>query len=154
MALQKNVYTRVALGIAGMKSSVNQSVYTPLNFIAAEGGVSAGRFAFTGAEEGKAYQAGGTAAKLIGFVERVVACSQYDVRTSGSLVFPEGAALTIAVKGDYVAVAPAAVADGEAVYADATGAVVMQGSEGAFDTGWKYRVAAQSAGETVVISNW
>lgn len=148
MALQSQVNLYRAVGVQGGKATPDQSIYTPINYVAGEGGVTAGAFCYADADtEGVAVAAGTT---VLGFVERVISASLYDVTANGSLVYPEGTGLTIAVKGDYYVAAPETVAVGDTVYADAdTGAVAATGN----DTGFVYKTAGD-ADELVIISNW
>lgn len=150
MALQTQVNLYRALGVDGAKATPNQSIYTPINYIAGEGGVTAGSFAFMSTDYPDTIAANNGEGTLLGFVERVISAAIYDVTTTGSLVYPEGTPLTIAVKGDYYVTAPASVAVGDSVlYNSDTGVI---GSEGV-DSGWVYKTAGD-AGDVVVISNW
>ncbi len=147
MAFQTSVGVNIPQAVPGQAVTPNQSIYTPRNYIAAEGGLAAGGFAFYGDDEHLAYSNGSA---LLGFVERVLSGFIWDITEGASLSYAEGDAVTIAVRGDYWVKAPAAVAVGDAVYADAsTGAV----ASGGVDTGWTYRSTGEE-GDMVMISNW
>ena len=148
MAMQSQVYTELCVGVPGQAVTPDQSIYTPINYTAGEGGVYAGSFCYADSEtEGLAVAAGST---VLGFVERVQVADLFDTDETGTLLIPEGNAPTIAVKGDYYVVAPGTVAVGDSVYADAeSGAVASSGN----DTGWTYKTAGEE-GDTVIISNW
>ena len=149
MALQSQVYLSTAAAVAGDKATPDQSIYTPYNFLA-ESDVSVGQFVFRSATDGMATGVDGTAATLLGFVERVINYPNYTVTEEGTLVVPNGFPLTVAVQGDYYVSAPYAVSIGDSVTIDSTGALVSGGS---ISTGWVYKTAG-AEGDLVIISNW
>ena len=108
MPLQSKVGLYVAPGVAGDKATPDQSVYTPLNPLA-EVALPVGGFVFPVINDGvqdnsRATNVAGVATEVLGFVERVINYVNYDVFSPGTLVVPEGSALTVAVRGDYWAV--------------------------------------------------
>lgn len=159
MALQKQVNLSYAPGVPGDKATPDQSVYTPLNPLAAVE-LPVGRFVFpvvaSGvADDTRATNVAGTATAVLGFVERVINYVNCDVLSDGTLSVPEGSALTVAVKGDYWAVSATAAAVGQAVLASTADGSVSTGAADAthLDTGWKVKTPG-AAGEPVIISNW
>ena len=68
---------------------------------------------------------------------------------------PKGAALTVAVRGDYWAVSSTAATVGQAVLASTADGSVSTGTADAthLDTGWIVKTAG-AAGEPIIISNW
>ena len=99
MPLQKQVNLSVAPGIAGDKATPDQSVYTPLNPLAAVA-LPVGRFVFPVVSSGvidntRATNVAGEATEVLGFVERVINYVNYDVFSDGTLVVPEGSNLTV-----------------------------------------------------------
>lgn len=153
-AVQKQVYTTVAAGIPGMKANVDSAIYTALNYVAGEGGVKAGAFAFASSDKpGVAVQTGGTLANLIGFVERVMTPPLYEAKAEGSLVIPEGQPLTIALFGSFYAVAPGEVKAYETP-------VKISGSTGELDESGDITLSAMryatsgSKGDVVIIQSY
>lgn len=143
------------IAVAGMKATPDQSIYTPVNYLVGdEDGIPVGQFVAASSTEGEATATISSASAILGFVERTVVYPDYDLNSPGTLIAPEGSALTIAVKGDYYVPAPGAVAVGGTVYCSATGAIVASGETGALDTGWKYKTSGASQGDMVIISNW
>lgn len=159
MALQKQVNLTVAPGVQGDKATPDQSVYTPLNPLAAVA-LPVGRFVFPVASSGvidntQATNAAGDATAVLGFVERVINYVNYDVFEDGTLTVPEGAALTVAVKGDYWAVSSTAATVGQSVLASTADGSISTGTADAthLDTGWKVKTPG-AVGEPIIISNW
>ena len=90
--------------------------------------------------------------KPIGFVERTFTAS-IDLGTDTPDIYPEGSELTIAVRGDYYIVAPAAATVGQAVLCNPTTGAITFGDAGATnDTGWTVQTAG-AKGDTIIISN-
>lgn len=112
--LQKTVNLYPAIGIPGQQVAFNQAVYTPHNYLS-DGTVACGTFVFAKAATGSttavqfpvASATGAAGDKVVGLVERTFTASlpSYDEDTD---IYPEGAELTIAERGDYYIVAPAA----------------------------------------------
>ena len=159
MALQKQVNLTVAPGVQGDKATPDQSVYTPINPLAAVA-LPVGRFVFPVVEGGardnsRATNVAGTATEILGFVERVINYLNYDVFEDGTLTVPEGAALTVAVKGDYWAVSSTAATVGQSVLASTADGSISTGTADAthLDTGWKVKTPG-AVGELFIISNW
>ena len=108
MPLQSQVNLSVAPGVAGDKATPDQSIYTPLNPLAAVA-LPVGRFVFPVVDSGvidntQATNVAGTATAVLGFVERVINYVNYEIFSDGTLTVPAGSNLTVAVKGDYWAV--------------------------------------------------
>lgn len=157
--LQKSVGLYPAIGIPGQQVAFNQAVYTPQNYLS-DGTVQCGGFAFAVAAStpGTAVKfpiaslKGYAGAKPIGFVERTFTAS-IELGTDTPDIYPKGAELTIAVRGDYYIVAPAAATLGQAVLCDpTTGAITFGAAGAANDTGWTVQTAG-AKGDTIIISN-
>lgn len=157
--LQKTVNLYPAVGIAGQQVAFNQAVYTPQNYLS-DGTVACGAFAFavastestTAVQFPVASAKGSAGDKVVGFVERTFTASlpSYDENTD---IYPEGAELTIAERGDYYIVAPADATVGQSVLCDPETGSVTFGTAGADnDTGWVVRTAG-AEGDTIIISN-
>lgn len=156
---QKSVGLYPAIGIPGQQVAFNQAVYTPQNYLS-DGTVQCGGFAFAVAAStiGTAVKfpiaslKGSAGAKPIGFVERTFTAS-IELGTDTPDIYPKGAELTIAVRGDYYIVAPAAATLGQAVLCDpTTGAITFGAAGAANDTGWTVQTAG-AKGDTIIISN-
>ena len=90
--------------------------------------------------------------QTIGFVERTFTAS-IELGTDTPDIYPKGTELTIAVRGDYYIVAPAAATIGQAVLCDpTTGAITFGAAGAANDTGWTVQTAG-AKGDTIIISN-
>lgn len=157
--LQKSVGLYPAIGIPGQQVAFNQAVYTPQNYLS-DGTVQCGGFAFAVAASttGTAVKfpiaslKGSAGVKPIGFVERTFTAS-IELGTDTPDIYPKGAELTIAVRGDYYIVAPAAATIGQAVLCDpTTGAITFGAAGAANDTGWTVQTAG-TKGDTIIISN-
>lgn len=151
--LQKSVGLYPAIGIPGQQVAFNQAVYTPQNYLS-DGTVQCGGFAFarTAVKFPIASLKGSAGAKPIGFVERTFTAS-IELGTDTPDIYPKGAELTIAVRGDYYIVAPAAATIGQAVLCDpTTGAITFGAAGAANDTGWTVQTAG-AKGDTIIISN-
>ncbi|WP_443894645.1 structural cement protein Gp24 [Parasutterella excrementihominis] len=157
--LQKTVNLYPAIGIPGQQVAFNQAVYTPHNYLS-DGTVACGTFAFAKAAAGSttavqfpiASATGAAGDKVVGLVERTFTASlpSYDEDTD---IYPEGAELTIAERGDYYIVAPAAATVGQSVLCDPTTGNITFGAAGAAnDTGWVVRTAG-AKDDTIIISN-
>lgn len=153
MPLQTAVKTALAAAVAGDKATPNQSIYTPINPIAGEGGATVGTFGWIQAD-GTVIDTGSTAPS--GFVERVIAYPNYLVTDDGTLLIPEGFPVTLAVKGDYWVQTTQTAAVGGQVYVNqTTGAIEATNSSGTnvAATGWLFKTAGE-ANDMVIISNW
>ena len=155
MPLQSQVNLALAPGVAGDKATPDQSIYTPINYLAGEGGVSVGTFCWRGTDPGVAVGTTTGDAAPLGFVERVLVYPNYNVFEDATLIVPEGFGLTVAVKGDYWVEAGAAVTVEGQVYVDKTNGAILAaaGTNGIAATGWKFKTAGE-AGDMVIISNW
>lgn len=159
MPLQSKVNLSVAPGVAGDKATPDQSVYTPLNPLAAVA-LPVGGFVFPVIEGGaqdnsRATNVAGTATEVLGFVERVINYVNYDVFSGGTLMLPKGSALTVAVRGDYWAVSGTTATVGQSVLASTADGSISTGTADAthINTGWIVKTAG-AAGEPIIISNW
>lgn len=160
MGLQKQVNLYRAAGVQGDKATPNQSIYFPKQMVA-EGDVTVGTFVFYGTDASKQAsnsKTGGTAADLIGFVERVINYANYDVTSEGTLIVPNKSTLTIAMCGDYWATATTAATPRQKVFVNpTTGAIstaVAGGTvSGAVETPWTV-IQGGEAGTPILISNW
>ena len=140
--------------IAGDRANQQEVIYTPINLVTpADLGtavaVKVGNFAW---RKGADQAVGAGAGAPVGFVERVQNYQYYDIDSEGTLVVPNGAAVEIAVKGDFYVVADGSVSVGATVYAvPATGAVSFTSTDN-IDSGWK-AFSAGSSGDLVIITN-
>lgn len=159
MPLQKQVNLYRAPGVAGDKATPDQSVYTPLNPLAAKV-LPVGGFVFPVASSGvvdntRATNVAGEATEVLGFVERVINYVNYDIFSDGTLAVPEGSALTVAVRGDYWAVSTTKATAGQKVLASTVDGSVSTGTPDGthLDTGWTVKTPGE-IGEPIIISNW
>ena len=160
MGLQKQVNLYRAAGVQGDKATLNQSIYFPKQMVA-EGDVTVGTFVFYGTDVSKQAsnsKTGGTAADIIGFVERVINYANYDVTSEGTLIVPNKSTLTIAMCGDYWATATTAATPRQKVFVNpTTGAISAAAAgetvEGAVETPWTV-IQGGEAGTPILISNW
>ena len=157
MALQTSVVTAAPVAVPGMAATPDQSVYTPLNYLADDtNGVHVGRFVWIDSD-GNASNTQVASTLPLGFAERVVDAPNYAVTSDGSDVVPPTHPVTVAVKGDYYVQTLTAATVGQAVFAmtdgtvktDASGATVTGGIE----TSWRVKTAG-SANDVIIISNW
>lgn len=163
MPLQSQVNLSVAPGVAGDKATPDQSIYTPLNPLAAVA-LPVGRFVFPVVASGvidntRATNVAGTATAVLGFVERVINYVNYEIFSDGTLTVPEGSNLTVAVKGDYWAVSTTTATVGQAVLASTADGSISTGTPDGtpdgthLDTGWVVKTPGK-IGEPIIISNW
>ena len=156
--MQTTVNTYPAVGLPGQEVNVHTAVYTPFNYLS-DGTAAAGSFAFLGtnADEngGVVYplaSAKGTGT-VIGLVERTFT-GVLNVDQDGTLVYPKGTGLTIAIRGDYYVSATGAATVGQAVLCNPSDGAVTYGTAGATnDTGWVVMTEAKAAGDIIIISN-
>jgi hypothetical protein len=151
--MQNTVYTEAALGVPGAKVVPNQSVYTALNYIAASGGVDAGKFAFLNASGQVTNTA--TSNTFLGFVQRDAYYPLGSTVTSGGTLHIEaGDSPTVAIKGQYYAAITTSCAAGDALYSTASGTLTTT-SSGGTATGWSVvQGTTVSSGGTIIIQNW
>ena len=167
MALQKSVGLNYALGIPGQQVVVGQAEYAVYNPLS-DGTVKAGTFCFKKAGTGNgevfahASLTGAADAAPIGFVERVVDTYIPTVGGDATQVYPAGAAVTVAIRGQYYIEAPAAIsADGLGVFINpTTGAISIAASAGTgeVDTGWTCRIpnggTSAAQGDIVIVERF
>ena len=139
--------------IAGDRANQQEVIYTPINLVTpADLGtavaVKVGNFAW---RKGADQAVGAGTGAPVGFVERVQNYQYYDIDSEGTLVVPNGAAVEIAVKGDFFVQADASVSVGDTVYANNTTGAATFSSSGATDTGFKAFTAGAS-GDMVIIT--
>lgn len=164
MPLQKSVGNSYALGVPGQQVVVGQAEYASYNPLS-DGTVKAGTFCFkkAGTGNGEAFahaSATGAASDLpLGFVERVVDTYIPTVGADSTEIYPAGAALTVAVRGQFYFTAPAVIAtDGlKIVVNPTTGALAVKAAAeaGEVDTGWTCRIpngGASAAKDDIVIA--
>jgi hypothetical protein len=167
MANVQNVVGLVpALGVDGQQVVVGQAEYLAYNPLS-DGTVKAGTFCFKKTNSGNgekfalASLLGAEDAEPLGFVERVVD-TRIDGANASTDVYPEGAALTVAIRGQYYITAPAAIsADGLGVFINpTTGAISIASSAdtGEVDTGWVCRIpnggATAALGDLVIVERF
>ena len=145
MALQSQVNIDIAAGVSGQKATLNPAVYTVENYLS-DGKVKAGApCALVSGKPGFVTLYDGTGT-FVGVCERVIAASTED----STDIYPEGAAVTVMVKGDLCVEAGTTVtAESTAAY-DATDGYCVTGTT---VTGWKYKTGGDK-GDIVVISSW
>lgn len=155
MPLQTKVDIDFALAVPGQKATPDQSIYTPINYVADEAGVQVGTFCWAAATAGVATATTAGAAAPLGFVERVISTYIYNVLDGATMTIPEGQGLTIAVRGDYYVEASETVTAGGQVYVDKTNGKILAsaGANGIAAPGWVFKTAG-AAGDMVIISNW
>lgn len=164
MPLQKSVGNAYALGVPGQQVAVGQAEYASYNPLS-DGTVKAGTFCFkkAGTGNGEAFahaSATGTAGDLpLGFVERVADTYIPTVGAEATETYPAGAALTVAIRGQFYFTAPAAIAsDGlKIVVNPTTGVLAVKAAtdSGEVDTGWTCRIpngGASAAKDDIVIA--
>jgi hypothetical protein len=139
--------------IPGDRANNQEVIYTPINLVTpADLGtavaVKVGNFAW---RKGADQAVGAGTGAPVGFVERVQNYQYYDIDSEGTLVVPNGAAVEIAVKGDFFVQADASVSVGDTVYANNTTGAATFSSSGATDTGFKAFTAGAS-GDMVIIT--
>ena len=167
MALQNAVGLSYALGIAGQQVVIGQAEYLAYNPLS-DGTVKAGAFCFKKAGSGNgevfahASSTGAADAVPLGFVERVVDSYIPTVGDDATQLYPAGAALTVAIRGQYYIEAPAAIAsDGLGVFINpTTGAISIASSAGTgeIDTGWTCRIpnggTSAAQGDIVIVERF
>lgn len=164
MPLQKSVGNSYALGVPGQLVAVGQAEYASYNPLS-DGTVKAGTFCFkkAGTGNGEAFahaSATGTAGDLpLGFVERVADTYIPTVGADATEIYPAGAALTVAIRGQFYFTAPAAItSDGLKIVVNPTTgvlAVKAAAESGEVDTGWTCRIpngGASAAKDGIVIA--
>lgn len=154
--MQKSVNLYPAAGLPGQEVAAHTAVYTPLNYIS-DGTVAAGGFAFAAESEGNGVPFLVASAKgegkCLGLCERTF-LGVLLVDEDGSMLYPKGRELTIAVHGDYYVEATGAASVGQAVLCDPATGLVTYGNVGdANDTGWTIVTAAKAEGDLIVITN-
>lgn len=156
MALQTSVVTAAPVAVPGMAATPDQSIYTPLNYLADASGVVAGTFVWLDSD-GNLTNTQVASTLPVGLVERVLNYPIYNITADGDNTVPASYPVTCAVKGDYYVVTATAATVGQAVFAmtdgtiktDASGATVTGGIE----TSWRVKTAG-SADDVILISNW
>lgn len=160
MGLQKQVNLYRAAGVQGDKATPNQSIYFPKQMVA-EGDVTVGTFVFYGTDASKQAsnsKTGGTAADIIGFVERVINYANYGVTSEGTLIVPNKSTFAIAMCGDYWATATTAATPRQKVFVNSTTGAISTAAaggtvKGAVETPWTV-IQGGEAGTPILISNW
>ena len=155
--MQKTVNLYPAVGVPGQEVNVHTAIYTPFNYIS-DGTAAAGSFGFVKAntdDTGVVYplaSATGTGT-VIGLVENTFT-GTLAYNQDGTLIYPQGANLTIAVRGDYYVAASGAATVGQAVLCNPASGTITYGTPGtANDTGWVVMTPATNAGDIIIISN-
>ena len=156
MALQTSVVTAAPVAVPGMAATPDQSIYTPLNYLADASGVVAGTYVWLDSD-GNLTNTQVASTLPVGLVERVLNYPIYNITADGDNTVPASYPVTCAVKGDYYVVTATAATVGQAVFAmtdgtiktDASGATVTGGIE----TSWRVKTAG-SADDVILISNW
>lgn len=151
---QKDVQKYNKEAIAGDRANNQPAIYTPENLVTppdlgtAFAPVQVGGFAWKNAN-GQAVGNGSGAP--VGFAERVQNYHFYDMTEDGTLVVPNGAAVELAVKGDFFIAADATVSAGATVYADTSnGAATLTSGASTVDTGFKTWNATTSGGMAII----
>ena len=148
--MQKTVNLYPSVGLPGQDVAAHTAVYTPLNYLS-DGTVAAGKFVFEGTSDkkGVAFPKGTT---LVGLVERTFTAA-VPCGVDGSEAYPNGAELTIAVRGDFYVEAAGEATVGQAVLCNPADGVVSYGTVGGEnDTGWVVVTAAKAQGDIIIIS--
>lgn len=168
MALQKNVGLVPAVGAPGQQVVIGQAVYLAFNPLS-DGTAKAGAFCFgvAGSGNGEVFAHASATGKanqvVLGFVERVVDSFIPNVLDAATAVYPVGAPLTVALRGQFYINAPAAVSgDGLKVWVTpTTGAIRIGDAESGsseVDTGWVCRIpnggASAAEGDVVIVERF
>lgn len=164
MALQKSVGLVPAIGVSGQQVVPRQAVYLNYNPLS-DGTVKAGAFCFPGSASGDGEEFGyatltaSAAIPVIGFVERVVDTAIANFLSDHQGVYPQGSAVTVAVRGQYYLEATESASAGDKVLVTiADGSIHFGASAGAgqVDSGWTVSIpnggASASTGDLVIVS--
>lgn len=156
--MQQTVNLYPAVGVPGQEVNAHTAIYTPFNYVS-DGTAAAGSFVFVKAN---ADENGGVVYPLasatgsgtvLGLVENTFT-GALSYNEEGTLVYPKGANLTIAVRGDYYVAASGSATVGQAVLCNPSDGAITYGTPGtANDTGWVVMTAATNSGDIIVISN-
>lgn len=148
--MQKTVNLYPSVGLPGQEVAAHTAVYTPLNYLS-DGTAAAGKFVFEGTSDKKGV-ASAKGTTLVGLVERTFTAA-VPCGVDGSEAYPNGAELTIAVRGDFYVEAAGEATVGQAVLCDPADGVVSYGTVGSEnDTGWVVVTAAKAQGDIIIIS--
>ena len=144
--MQKTVNLYPSVGLPGQEVAAHTAVYTPLNYLS-DGTAAAGKFVFEGTSDKKGVAFPVASAKgttLVGLVERTFTAA-VPCGVDGSEAYPNGAELTIAVRGEATV--------GQAVLCNPADGAVSYGTVGSEnDTGWVVVTAAKAQGDIIIIS--
>lgn len=155
--MQKTVNLYPAVGVPGQEVNVHTAIYTPFNYIS-DGTAAAGSFVFVKANTdttGVVYPLASATGSgtVIGLVENTFT-GTLAYNQDGTLIYPQGANLTIAVRGDYYVAASGAATVGQAVLCNPASGAITYGTPGTTnDTGWVVMTPATNAGDIIIISN-
>lgn len=155
MALQTNVNTELAVGVAGDLVNVTDKMYTAVNPIA-ETNVTAGCFVCQGTDKLKQCKLGGTVP--MGIAQRVYQYNNESLAAGASMTIPSGSGVSVIVKGYVYVAATAAATVGQKVFAVLADGSIKSGStgatiSGAVETDWVVMTPASAAGDIIVIGN-
>lgn len=155
MALQTNVNTELAVGVAGDLVNVTDKMYTAVNPIA-ETNVTAGCFVCQGTDKLKQVKLGGTVP--VGIAQRVYQYNNESLAAGASMTIPAGSGVSVIVKGYVYVAATAAATVGQKVFAVLADGSIKSGStgatiSGAVETDWVVMTPASAAGDIIVIGN-
>jgi len=166
MALQKNVGFVPALGIDGQEVTVGQAVYAANNPLS-DGTVKAGAFCFKGSASGDGEEfavaslTASASMPVMGFVERVVDTAIQTATAEYQATYPQGAPVTVAIRGQYYLKATESADDGDKVLVTiADGSIHFGASAGAgqVDSGWTVKIpnggATASSGDIVIVERF
>lgn len=156
--MQKTVNLYPSVGLPGQEVAAHTAVYTPLNYLS-DGTAAAGKFVFEGTSDKKGVAfpvafpvASAKGTTLVGLVERTFTAA-VPCGVDGSEAYPNGAELTIAVRGDFYVEAAGKATVGQAVLCDPADGAVSYGTVGSEkDTGWVVVTAAKAQGDIIIIS--
>lgn len=164
MALQKVVNVTPALGVPGSAAAFMGEVSTVHQYLS-DGTAKAGSFALPSAADvnttgtavggGVVGLANSSATAAIGLVVRTIT-GTLAPNVDASLVYEKGAAVTVAIRGDfYIAATESATVGEKVIVTVATGAIsfASSASSGEIDTGWTVTTPASASGDIIVISN-
>ena len=140
--------------IPGDRANNQEVIYTPENLVTrpdlgtAYAAVQVGGFAW---KDSNGNAVGNGSGAPVGFAERVQNYQYYDVTEEGTLVVPNGAAVELAVKGDFFITADATTSAGATVYANTSnGAATLTSGGSTVDTGFKTWNATTSGGMAII----
>ena len=155
MDFQTKVDIDQAIGVEGGYAAINPVVSHPAGKFA-EVELPIGSFCWNGTEPDQVTNTG--TGKPLGFVVREQAYVIADYRAEAQNFVPQGANVSVALKGDFFAKTATATTIGQKVFASLTDGSISTGAAGAAIAGYietDYTVVTEGdIGDIIMISNW